>query len=107
MKRGLILFSGTGSLEKVLQQHNYECRGLDLSNKYKPYYNKDILTWDYQEDLKDWIPDFIHSSFVCCKVSRMLSKDKQDKQSTFLLIDKTLEIINYVKNINPNLKIYY
>ena len=99
----LILFSGTGSMEKVIPEGN-DVRGLDLSNKYKPYYNKDILTWDYKPELSNWIPDFIHSSFVCCKVSRILMKDKQDHQTTFLLIDKTLEIINYVKHLNPKLK---
>ena len=101
----LILFSGTGSLEKVIPKGN-EVRGLDLSNKYKPYYNKDILTWDYQSELSTWVPDYIHSSFVCCRISN-LNKNrntKKNKSETYVLVDKTIEIIEFVRTLNPKIK---
>lgn len=100
----LILFSGTGSIEKVMNKE--DTRGLDISNKYKPYYHIDILKWDYENELKNWVPDYIHSSFVCCKVST-LNKDRKTEKNlkeTYILVDKTIEIIEYVRTLNPNIK---
>lgn len=108
-KKCLVLFSGTRSFEKVFEK-DYECRGVDLDNTFKPFYNVNILEWNYKEDLKDWIPDFIHGSPVCKNYtplknhirSRGLNDD--DLEFSHSLVNKTLEIIEYFKTLNPKLK---
>lgn len=103
----LVLFSGTGSLEKVFEKKGWECRGLDIDNKFKPYYHQDILSWDYKEELKNWTPDYIHSSFVCCEFSnlKITYNHTRNLELGYSLLNKSLEIIDWVKSKNPNLKI--
>ena len=99
----LVLFSGTGSVERTYNNYNYECRGVDIINKYKPYYNVDILKWDYKKDLKDWIPDVIHSSPVCKEYSRLKQDKNRDLKLGNSLFDKSIEIINFCLSLNKNL----
>ena len=106
----LILFSGTGSIEKAIDRYNttnntkYEYRGLDIVNKYKPFYHKDILKWNYQEDLKDWIPDYIHASPVCKEFSPLKNGKSQERDMDLGmgLLNKAIEVINWVKSHNEN-----
>ena len=111
-KKVLVLFSGTGSIEKGLDNYmleeekmDIEYRGVDINNKFKPFYNVDILKWDYQEALKDFIPDYLHSSFVCCEFSQLKNTKNHTRNLDlgFSLINKTFEIYDYLKHINPNL----
>ena len=100
----LILFSGTKSISKVFKSHNWECRGVDIDNKFKPFYNVDILTWNYKEI--DYIPSYLHASPVCKFFSSMKNQHfKHDKEDGLILFRKTLEIIEYFKELNPNLKV--
>lgn len=102
----LVLFSGTGSIEKVFNSKKYNIRGLDIDNTFKPYYNEDILKWDYKKEFKTFIPDFIHSSPVCCEFSKLknINQKSRDMELGLSLLHKTLEIIEYVKTINHKLK---
>lgn len=102
----LVLFSGTGSIEKVYDD-THDIRSLDLDNTFNPYYNVDILTWDYKEELKDWIPDYIHASPVCKHFSNLKHYKAIEPPSIELgtsLVTKSLEIIEYIRTINPLLK---
>lgn len=99
----LVLFSGTGSIENCFDKSIYNIRGLDICNKYKPYYNTDILTWDYKTVFNNWIPDYIHCSPVCTEFS-YLKNNNRDINKGLLLVDKTIEIIKYLQTINSNLK---
>ena len=107
MNKALILFSGTRSFEKVFTtKMNWESRGVDIDNYFKPFYNVDILKWDYKTALKNWIPDYIHASPVCRHFSRLKNDTNRKDGELDLgvsLVNKTLEIINYVLAINPNL----
>ncbi len=106
----LILFSGTGSIEKAIDRYNeehkteHEYRGLDIVKKFNPYYNIDIMKWNYQEELKDWIPDYIHSSPVCKEFSPLKNANsiKRDMKLGISLVKKSIEIIDWVKSHNPN-----
>ena len=105
-KKCLVLFSGTGSIEKVMEKHGWKCRGVDCNNYFKPYYNVDILTWDYKKALKDFIPQYIHASPVCKFFSTMRNQHfTHDKKDGFILFKKMLEIINYCKELNPHIKV--
>lgn len=99
----LVLFSGTGSIEKVYD-NTHDIRGLDFDNTFKPYYNVDILTWDYQTELQNWIPDYIHASPVCKEFSNLKNiRKNRDMDLGTSLATKSIEIIEYVKTLNPNL----
>lgn len=100
----LVLFSGTGSIEKSLEKYGGDIRGVDLDNHFKPYYNVDILKWDYKKVFESWIPDYIHGSPVCKEFSNIKYGHKRDLNLGKTLLGKTLEIIEYVKTLNPELK---
>lgn len=105
----LILFSGTKSFEKIMDTYpnTFNHYSVDLDNTYKPTFNVNVLTWDYKTDLKDIKIDYIHSSPVCCEFSMLKTGNsrKRDLSLGYSLVDKTLEIYNWVKSINPNVKI--
>lgn len=109
MGRILVLFSGTNSIEKVFNFFNNECRGVDIDKRFEPYYNVDILTWDYKKELKEWRPDYIHASPVCTEFSKMKNINtceghKRDLKKGTEFVLKTLEIIEYCKGLNKDLK---
>ena len=104
--KALILFAGTGSVESgldKLENVNVEYRGVDLDKKWGHHYTLDILTWDYKEELKNWIPDYIHSSFVCCQFSNLKNGSNQtrDLDLGYALLNKSIEFFDYVKCLNP------
>ena len=103
----LVLFSGTHSIEKVYNQEEHDIRSLDFDKTFEPYYNVDILTWDYITQFVHWVPDYIHASPVCKHFSNLKhnnAKIKQNKELGFKLMNKAIEIIEYIKVINPKLK---
>lgn len=108
----LVLFCGTKSVSKSFinyymknTKYEFNIRTLDFDKKFNPTYNEDILKFDYKNKLKDFIPDFIWASPVCKEFSQVktLSNHTRDLTLGYSLLDKSLEIINYFKNINPNL----
>lgn len=109
MKKCLVLFSGTRSFEKVFES-TWDCRGVDIDNNFKPHYNVDILKWDYKTDLKDWIPDYIHSSPVCKNFTPLKNSERKNRRKQedidwgTSLVKVTLDIIDWVKTKNPNVK---
>jgi hypothetical protein len=105
--KSLVLFSGTGSVEKSLRKVGYtDNRGVDIDPTFQPHYCVDILEWDYRSALANWIPDYVHSSPVCCEFSKLknINETSRNLSLGYSLVDKTLEIINHVKTLNPNLK---
>mgnify|MGYP002637974972 CR=1 FL=1 len=100
----IVLFSGTKSIEKVYDEEKNDIRSVDLDNTFNPYYNVDILVWDYKKIFEKWVPDYIHGSPVCKEFSNMKHGHKRDMGLGLSLLNKTLEIIEYVKTLNPKLK---
>lgn len=99
----LILFSGTKSIEKVFERFGHECRGVDIDNFFKPYYNVNILEWDYKNI--NWIPDYIHASPICKEFTPIKNIGlKRDLELGNDLVDKTIEIIKYFEAINKDIK---
>jgi site-specific DNA-cytosine methylase len=112
----LELFAGTGSVGKVFkEQGHHEVVSLDISDEFhKPDIHIDILEWDYTTD--ENIYDFIWASPPCNSFSTMaFSVVKSRDYNTLeplkpvavmgdLLLNKTLEIIEYFQERNPHLK---
>jgi hypothetical protein len=110
--RCLELFSGTGSVGKVLKQQGHEVISLDLQGAD---INCDILTWDYTA-YEPGSFDYIHASPPCdtfsvarqCNIGRKLKAldgerltmdiIKRDRELIGLpLLQRTREVLNYFK----------
>ena len=112
----LEMFKGTGSVGKVAKQLGWNVISLDLDPIFTPDIETDILDWDYKKYQKDnnYKPDFIWASPPCNTYSPLAyplkerdtktaePKSDRAKLGTKILY-KTLEIIDYFKEINPNL----
>ena len=106
----LELFSGTGSVKKVLREKGYNVVSLDLKNAD---ININILDWDYTIYPKNYFT-YIHASPPCntfshcrkCWIGRKLKAHgdkiitiediiKDQLEIGLPILNKTLEIINY------------
>lgn len=115
--KALDLFSGTGSWKKEFEKNNYEVVSVDISNKFKPTHNVDILKFDYKQyEIGEF--DIISAGCPCIWYSQLqntwIGRYKRDKKTKKLylytkeilqkdieiadkLVLKTLEIIEYLK----------
>ncbi len=105
MKYLLVLFSGTKSFEKVFEPKGWKCYSVDLDNHFKPTFNVDILKWNYKEDLKDIHIDYLHSSPVCKEFTPLKNGKNQQRDMGLgkSLVNKTIEILIWLKHRNPRL----
>lgn len=112
----LELFKGTGSIGKVAHKMNMNIVSLDMVEKYKPDILIDIMNWDYKAFYKTtkFAPDFIWASPPCNTYSVCVYRLRERNPQTAepysdraiegtKVLYKTLEIILFFKNINPNL----
>lgn len=119
----LELFKGTGSVGKVMERKGYEVISLDIMSKYNATHTDDIMTWDYKQYPNNYF-DIITASPVClywsilrktwigrkCKTihptdiitKEHIQNDIDTKGKP--MVDKTIEIIEYFKTGNPELK---
>ena len=68
--RLLELFSGTGSVGKVAQQHGFVVTSVDINRKANPTFRKDIMRWKYKEFPPGYF-DMIWASPPCNTFSHM------------------------------------
>lgn len=115
--RCLELFSGTGSVGKVMKENDIECISLDIEERFNPTILTDILKWNYKE-YPPYYFDIITASPVClywsqlrncwlnrpCKSIRpngeIITKEilKEDIDTYGKpMVDKMFEIIQYFK----------
>ena len=102
----LILFSGTKSFEKVLEEDGNTCYSVDIDNHFLPTFNVDILKWNYKKDLRYIHIDYLHSSPICKHFTPMKNgrDEMRDMELGTSLVDKTLEILHWLMFRNPKLK---
>lgn len=94
----LDLFSGSKSLEKICKLKKWEYTTLDNSAKLRPDILVDILEWNYRDYKGE--PDIIWASPPCTEYSKFnnaLPYKTPNIEKANKLVEKTLEIIEYLK----------
>ena len=92
----LELFSGTGSVRRVLEAEGWEVTSLDLDPKAGADICCDICSWDYRV----FEPGFflyVHASPPCTEFSRALTSRPRDLAAGDRLVDRTLEILTHLR----------
>ena len=75
--RALVLFKGTGSIDRALEEHGFEVTSLDILPKFGATFTEDILTWNYRQFEPGYF-DFIWASPVCTEFSVALTTRPRD-----------------------------
>ena len=98
----LELFSGTGSVGEPWREAGHRVISVDLDPRFNPEFCEDILTLSYT-DLPT--PDVIWASCPCDQFSmaRTRAKTPRNLELADSLVAKTLEIITYFQEQNPQL----
>lgn len=117
MVKLLEMFKGTGSVGKVAKKMGWQVTSLDFDPIYTPDIETDILFWNYKDYHKknNYVPDFIWASPPCNTFSTLAYQLKERNTKTgepyseraktgTKILHRTLEIIQYFKRLNPNLK---
>ena len=92
----LELFSGTGSVRKVLEAKGWQVTSLDNDPKAGADITCDICAWDYTT-FEPGHFEYVHASPPCTEYSRALTSRPRDLAVGDALVDKTLEILTYLR----------
>jgi len=98
----LELFSGTGSVGRPWREAGHRVFSVDCDPRHSPEFCGDILTWDYRS-LET--PDAIWASVPCeqYSIARTRAKTPRNYELADSLVAKTIEIIKYFQERNPEL----
>ena len=93
--RALVLFCGTGSIDRAFQRKGWEVVSVDWEPKFAPTHVADIMKWNYQQYPKDHF-DFVWGSPCCTHFSiARTTGGPRDLEGACALVAKTLEIMRY------------
>ena len=93
----LDLYSGTGSVAAIFAARGYEVVTVDIDPTYQPTIQVDMLTWQYWENFPPGHFDVIACSPPCTEFSQAMTRRRRDLEYADALVQKGLEIINYLK----------
>ena len=96
-RRALDLFSGTGSAAETLRACGFEVKTVDCDVRRKPDWQVDVMAWDYKKELVPGEFDLVVAAPPCTEFSRALTTRERRLKSAFKLVEKTLEIIQYLR----------
>lgn len=98
MKTALVLFCGTKSIDRSLQELGFHVDSLDINPKCHATWTCNILDWDYQQ-FEPGTYDFIWASPDCTQYSRCrtTAKTPRNLELADSLVAKALEIIRFLK----------
>ena len=92
----LDLFCGTGSISKVYREYGYETVSVDISGRWNPDIQVDVLDWDYRSRFKPGEFDTVTCGIPCTEFSIALTARPRNLPLGDLLARKALEIIAYL-----------
>jgi len=93
--RALVLFKGTGSIDRALEQQGFQVDSLDLDPKCGATWTCDVLQWEAWKDMSPGRYDFIWASPPCVQYSRARTTAKTPRNFELAdgIVQRTLEII--------------
>jgi site-specific DNA-cytosine methylase len=94
--RALVLFKGTGSIDKALEAAGWEVHSIDIDPKCEASETCDILAWDPSKfDVGHF--DFIWASPVCTEFSTLLLRRPRRLELGDSFVQRALLIIETLK----------
>ena len=98
MKLALVLFKGTGSVDRSLEKLGFHVDSLDIDPKCNATWTADILKWEDWRQIKPMTYDYIHASPPCQQYSRArtTAKTPRNLELADSIVAKTLQIIRYL-----------
>lgn len=99
MKLALVLFKGTGSMDRALEKLGFHVDSLDIDPKCNATWTADILKWDDWRRVEPGTYDYVHASPPCQQYSRArtTAKTPRNLELADSIVARTLEIIRYLK----------
>ena len=96
--RALVLFKGTGSVDRSLENLGFHVDSLDINKKCGATWTSDILAWEDWRAIPPGTYDFIWASPPCTEYSRArtTAKTPRNLELADSIVEKTLEIIRFL-----------
>jgi hypothetical protein len=97
--RALVLFTGTGSIDRSLEEAGFRVDNLDIDPKCNATWTCDILEWEAWRDIEPWTYDFIWASPPCThySIARTTAKTPRNFALADAIVKKTLQIIEHLE----------
>jgi hypothetical protein len=98
-RRALVLFTGTGSVDRALEAVGFKVDNLDIRRKCKATWTCDILLWEAWRDIPPGTYDFIWASPPCTQYSKARTSTKKPRNFALAdaIVSRALEIIAFLK----------
>jgi hypothetical protein len=95
MRKALVLFKGTGSIDRSLEAAGFHVDSLDIEPKYGATWTCDILEWEAWRDMTPGMYDFIWASPPCVQYStaRTTAKTPRNFALADRIVQRALDII--------------
>jgi len=99
MKLALVLFKGTGSVDRSLEKMGFHVDSLDMDPKSGATWTSDIMKWDDWRNIDPGTYDFVWGSPPCTQysIARTTAKTPRDFELADSIVARTLEIIFFLK----------
>lgn len=99
MRRALVLFSGTGSVDRSLEAAGFQVDSLDLDPRCNTTWTCDILDWEAWREMTPGAYDFIWGSPPCVQysIARTTAKTPRNFELADRIVQRTLDIIAHLK----------
>lgn len=95
MRRALVLFKGTGSVDRSLEAAGFQVDSLDIDPKCEATWTCDVLQWEAWKDMVPGRYDFIWASPPCThySIARTTAKTPRNFELADAIVQRTLDII--------------
>lgn len=99
MKLALVLFKGTGSVDRALEKAGFHVDTLDIDPKCNATWTSDIMQWDDWRRIDPGTYDFVWGSPPCTEysIARTTAKTPRNLELADSIVARTLEIIRYLQ----------